>query len=125
VGHSLRGRAATIAAAQAPERVSAVVEIDPFTRVPKLDPGSLVRNGRYRKGVLLLMGTGLFGSVGLWTRYLDHAFPGVRPADYADQLTALQGNLREPGRMAAAKKMGMSQPTDAGAQLASLQCPAP
>ena len=35
VGQSLSGGAATIAAAQAPELVAAIVEINPFTRVPK------------------------------------------------------------------------------------------
>lgn len=124
VGQSFAGGSATIAAAQAPELVKAIVEIGPFTRVPKLDIGSLIGNGRYRKGVALLLGTGLFGSVGLWSRYLDHAFPGLKPADYADNLVALQANLREPGRMAAAQKMGMSQPADAGAQLANIKCPA-
>lgn len=124
VGHSFAGGAATIAATQTPELVRAVVEIGPFTRVPKLSLGAMVRIGRYRKGSLLLIGTGLFGSIGLWTRYLDVAFPGAKPADYASNLSALQASLREPGRMAAARKMGLAQPKDAGAQLAGLRSPA-
>jgi pimeloyl-ACP methyl ester carboxylesterase len=124
VGHSFSGGAATIAAAQEPGLVSAVVEICPFTRVPKLSVGALIRNRRHRKGVLLLTGTAMTGSVRLWTRYLDHAFPGTKPADYASNLAVLRANLREPGRMAAARKMGLSKPSDAESQLANLACPA-
>jgi pimeloyl-ACP methyl ester carboxylesterase len=124
VGQSFSGGSATIAAAQAPELVRAIVEICPFTRAPKIDIAALARNGRHRKGVLLLMGTAMSGSIGLWTRYLDHAFPGVKPADYAGNLAGLQANLREPGRMSAARKMGMSRPADAAAQLGNLRCPA-
>jgi pimeloyl-ACP methyl ester carboxylesterase len=124
VGHSFSGGAATIAAAQAPELVSAIVEIGPFTRPPKLDLGAMVSNGRYRTGVLLLLATGLTGSLATWTRYLDHAFPGTKPADWASYLSALQANLREPGRMAVVRKMGLSPATDAQAQLASIRCPA-
>jgi pimeloyl-ACP methyl ester carboxylesterase len=124
VGHSFAGGAATIAAAQAPELVSAIVEIGPFTRPPRLDLGAMASNGRYRKGVLLLLAAGLTGSLATWTRYLDHAFPGTKPADWDSYLSALQANLREPGRMAVVRKMGFSQATDAQAQLASIRCPA-
>jgi pimeloyl-ACP methyl ester carboxylesterase len=122
VGHSFSGGAATIAAGLEPDQVSAVVEICPFTRVSKPSIGALIRNRRHRKGVLLLMGTALTGSIRVWTRYLDHAYPAVKPADYASALADLQGNLREPGRMAAARKMGLAQPKDAGARLAGLPC---
>jgi pimeloyl-ACP methyl ester carboxylesterase len=39
IGQSLSGGAATITAAQAPELVEAIVELGPFTRVPKTDIG--------------------------------------------------------------------------------------
>ncbi len=124
VGHSFSGGSATIAAAQAPDLVSAVVEIGPFTRVPKISLAALVRNRRYRKGTRLLLATGLTGSVGTWTRYLDHAFPGPKPAGYRELISALQANLREPGQMAATRKMGRSRPADAQAKLGRIQCPA-
>jgi pimeloyl-ACP methyl ester carboxylesterase len=124
VGHSFSGGAATIAAAQAPELVTAVAEIGPFTRVPKLSPGALLTNPRYRKGTLLLLRTGLTGSLSAWTRYLDHAFPGPKPPGYAELISALQAHLREPGRMTATRKMGLSRPTDAEAKLGSIRCPA-
>ncbi|MGW1553602.1 alpha/beta fold hydrolase [Streptomyces sp. NPDC002346] len=124
VGHSFAGGAATIAAAKEPELVSAIVEISPFTRAQKINVGALVSRARYRKGMSLLMVAGLLRSVGLWKRYLDHAYPGVKPAGYADHVAALDTDLRRPGRMAVVSKMGMSAPTDAGACLDAIQCPA-
>ncbi|MBT2447922.1 alpha/beta hydrolase [Streptomyces sp. ISL-43] len=124
VGHSFAGGAATIAAAQEPELVSAIVEIGSFTRAQKLDFGAVGSNARYRKGMLLLMGTGMVRSVGLWKRYLDHAYPGARPAGFAAHVAAVETDLRRPGRIAVVAKMGMSAPTDAGARLGDVQCPA-
>ena len=124
VGHSFAGGSATIAAAQEPELVSAVVAIDPFTRVPKISLGAFVTNRRYRRGGLRLMGTALTGSVGVWMSYLGVAFPGAKPADYAEAMARLAANLREPGRMDAARAMGKSRPADAEAKLGSIQCPA-
>ncbi|MFI9594474.1 alpha/beta fold hydrolase [Nonomuraea sp. NPDC052265] len=120
VGHSFAGGAVTIAAAQAPELVSSVVEIGPFTRAQKIDGGGLLRNARHRKGVMLLLGTALLRSLGLWKKYLDHAMPGVKPADHAEYIAALEADLRRPGRMAVVSKMGQSAPTDAGARLPDL-----
>jgi pimeloyl-ACP methyl ester carboxylesterase len=124
VGHSFAGGSATIAAADAPELVCAVAEIDPFTLVPKLSLGAFVTNRRYRRGGLRLLGTALTGSVGVWMSYLRVAFPGPKPADHADAMTALAANLREPGRMDAARAMGKSQPSDAAAKLGGIRCPA-
>ena len=66
-GHSFAGGAATIAAAQAPELVRAIVEIAPFTLVPKLSFSAFLTNRRYRRGGVRLIGAGLTGSVGVWT----------------------------------------------------------
>ncbi|MFD7031443.1 alpha/beta fold hydrolase [Streptomyces sp. NPDC059917] len=124
VGHSFAGGSATIAAAREPELVRAIVEISPFTRAQKPDLGALVGRARYRKGMLLLMGTGLLRSVGLWKRYLRHAHPGMAAAALDPRLAALEAELRRPGRMAVVAAMGMSAPTDAGAHLADVRCPA-
>ncbi len=123
VGHSFAGGATTIAAAREPDLVSAAVEIGPFTRVPKPSIAGLLTNRRYRRGSLRLLGTALTGSVGRWAAYLNHAYPGPKPADWDTELAALQAMLREPGRMPALRTMGMSQPKDAEAQLASVHCP--
>jgi pimeloyl-ACP methyl ester carboxylesterase len=124
VGQSFSGGSATIAAATNPNLVSAIVEIDPFTRPPEISLVALLRNANYRRG-LLLLGRFIFtGSVGAWSKYLDVAYPGRKPADWDTWLPALQAKLREPGRMKAARKMGSSKPVDAAAQLSNVRCPA-
>ncbi|HME67778.1 MAG TPA: alpha/beta hydrolase [Streptosporangiaceae bacterium] len=123
VGHSISGGAATIAAAQAPDLVSGIVEINPFTKTQKLHVGALLRIRRYRRGLSLLTGTQLFRSLWIWMRYLDVAYP-AKPADYAEYMAALAAKLREPGRMAEFMKTGKSTPADAGAQLANVTVPA-
>ncbi|MDG4770372.1 alpha/beta hydrolase [Solwaraspora sp. WMMD792] len=122
VGHSISGGAATIAAATAPELITAVVELAPFTRKQSISLGDL-RVKRYRQGMTRLLGAGVFGSVRQWLRYLDVAFPGQRPADWAEQLARTEARLREPGRMKVLQKMGQSSPADAGAQLGNVRCP--
>jgi pimeloyl-ACP methyl ester carboxylesterase len=123
VGQSISGGAATIAAAQAPELVAAIVEINPFTRTQKPNVGALLRIPRYRRGILRLGGTQLFRSLSAWLRYLDLAYP-TKPADYDDYMAALRAKLREPGRMAEFMKTFKSTPADAEAQLPNVRCPA-
>jgi pimeloyl-ACP methyl ester carboxylesterase len=122
VGHSISGGAATIAAATRPDLVAAVVEINPFTRVPKTDLGGLLRIRRYRRCAFLLTGTQLFRSLRLFMRYLDLAYP-AKPADYPGYMTALSAKLREPGRMAEFMKT-FNSPADAEKQLPNVKCPA-
>jgi pimeloyl-ACP methyl ester carboxylesterase len=123
VGHSMSGGAATIAAATAPELVSGIVEINPFTRTQKLSVGGLLRIRRYRQGMLLLAGTQMLRSLGMWMRYLDAAYP-TKPADFAEYLAGVRAKLSEPGRMAEFMKTGKSTPADAHAKLGSVRCPA-
>jgi pimeloyl-ACP methyl ester carboxylesterase len=123
VGHSISGGAATIAAAKEAERVSGIVEINPFTKTQKIDLGGLLRIRRYRRGMTLLAGTLILRSLRIWMRYLDVAYP-TKPADYADYMAALSAKLREPGRMAEFMKTGKSTPADAAAQLPNVACPA-
>jgi pimeloyl-ACP methyl ester carboxylesterase len=122
VGHSISGGAATIAAAQAPELIVGLIELAPFTRKQAISLGAL-RVGRFRTGMTRLMLTAVLGSSRWWKSYLDVAFPGVKPADWAAQLDRIEANLSEPGRMKALQKMGQSTPADAGAQLPNVQCP--
>jgi pimeloyl-ACP methyl ester carboxylesterase len=123
VGHSISGGAATIAAAQAPELVEGIIELAPFTRRQSIRLADL-RHKRYRAGMTRLLGAGLLGSVALWNSYLNVAFPGTKPADWDADLARIDAQLREPGRMKAMQGMGRSAPTDAGAQLAGVRCPA-
>jgi len=122
VGHSISGGAVTIAAATAPELVTAAVELAPFTRRQQVRLGDL-RVTRYRRGALRLVGAGLFGSVRLWTKYLEIAYPGPRPADWDARLDRIGAMLREPGRMKGLQLMGRSTPADAGARLGDVRCP--
>jgi pimeloyl-ACP methyl ester carboxylesterase len=125
VGQSFSGGSATIAAATNPDLVSAIVEIDPFTRPPKYSVGAFLRNSQYRRGALLLGEFALTGQVRIWSKYLKMvAYPGRKPADWDTWLAALQANLREPGRTKAAQKMFTSKPVDAAAQLGHVACPA-
>lgn len=123
VGHSISGGAVTIAAAQAPELVTAVVELGPFTRKQSFSLGGL-RVAGYRRGMTRLGMTAMLGSVRWWTKYLEVAFPGPKPPDWDDQLARIAASLAEPGRMKALQQMGKTAPTDAGEQLPHLTVPA-
>lgn len=123
VGHSISGGATTIAAAQAPELITGIVELGPFTRKQSIKLGDL-RVGSYRKGAFRLLGSSLLGSVPLWRSYLNNAYPGKKPADWTVRLARIDAMMRQPGRMKALQKMGQSSPVDAGAQLGNVRCPA-
>ena len=123
VGQSLSGGAATIAAAQAPELIAAIVEINPFTRTQQPNLRAMLRIRRYRRGILRLGATQLLHSLAAWTRYLDLAYP-TKPADHDDYTAALRAKLREPGRMAEFLKTFKSTPADAEAQLPNVRCAA-
>lgn len=126
IGQSFSGGAVTIAAATNPDLVSTLVEIDPFTRPPGFSLSAMLRNDHnYRRGALLLGRFTLKGSVKTWAKYLDVAYPGRKPADWDAYLAALQANLSEPGRAAAAQKMVGAKATlkQAASRLADVACP--
>jgi len=123
VGHSLSGGAATIAAATAPDLVSGIVEVAPFTRKVQYSLGGLLRVRRYRRGLLLLGGVAMLRSLDMWMGYLDLAYPD-KPADYAAYMAALRAKLSEPGRKAEFLKTLKTSPADAGAALPRISCPA-
>ena len=122
VGHSIAGGAVTIAAATAPELVTAVVELAPFTRKQSMSLGDL-RVASYRRGMVHLLGATVFGSAGQWMKYLDVAHPGAEPADWDTRTARITAMLAEPGRMEALQAMGKTPPVDAGAQLGNVRCP--
>jgi pimeloyl-ACP methyl ester carboxylesterase len=123
VGQSLSGGAATIAAVTAPDLVSGVVEIGPFTRKVQYSLGGMVRVRRYRRGSLLMMGVMMLHSLKAWMGYLNVAYP-EKPADYAAYMAALRAKLSEPGRMAEFLKTFKTSPADAGDALPRISCPA-
>lgn len=126
VGQSFSGGAATLAAASYPSLISAIIEIDPFTRPPKTSLSAILSNkNKYRSGMLPLGRFIFTGNIKAWSRYLEVAYPGRKPADWNVWLAALQENLRQPGRVKAAQKMANSKATikEAAKQLPKVTCP--
>jgi pimeloyl-ACP methyl ester carboxylesterase len=122
IGQSISGGAATIAAAAAPDVISGVIELAPFTRAASISIGGLLGVRRYRSGTMHLGRTLLMGSRHSWKKYLALAYP-AKPADWAAESARIDAKLGEPGRMKALQAMCKSKPTDAGAQLAHVHCP--
>ncbi len=122
IGQSISGGAATIAAATAPDLVSGVIELAPFTRKQPMDLGGLLRAKRFRAGYTQLGKTMFMGSMKAWKKYLDLAYP-TKPADWDSELARIEAKLGEPGRMKALQAMCRTNPGDAGAQLPNVKCP--
>jgi pimeloyl-ACP methyl ester carboxylesterase len=122
IGQSISGGAATIAAATAPELITGVIELAPFTRAQPVDLGGLFRVKRFRAGYTQMAMVIVRGSVSNWKKYLDVAYPS-KPADWAAELARIEAKLAEPGRMKALQAMCKTNPKDAGAQLANVRCP--
>ncbi len=122
IGQSISGGAATIAAATAPDLITGAIELAPFTRKQSIDLGGLVRAKRYRAGYTQMAQVMIGGSLSSWKKYLDLAMP-VKPADWDGELARIEAKLSEPGRMKVLQAMTKSNPGDAGAQLANVECP--
>ena len=122
VGHSIAGGAVTIAAARAPQLVSAAVELAPFTRKQQVRLADL-RVGAFRRGTTHLMATTVLGSTRQWTKYLTAAHPGAKPVDWQARLDQITAMLREPGRTKVLQAMLKTSPADAGEQLGNVTCP--
>lgn len=122
IGQSISGGAATIAAATAPEVITGVIELAPFTRKQSFDLGGLLRVKRFRVGYTRLAQVIVRGSLPAWKKYLDLAYP-AKPADWDRELARIEAKLSEPGRMKALQAMCKANPGDAAAQLPNVACP--
>jgi pimeloyl-ACP methyl ester carboxylesterase len=122
VGQSISGGAATIAAATAPDLITGVIELAPFTRAQSIPLSGLLRVKRYRRGSTQLTKVIIGGSLSSWKKYLNLAYP-TKPADWNTELARIQAKLNEPGRMKALQAMCKTNPGDAGAQLPNVTCP--
>jgi pimeloyl-ACP methyl ester carboxylesterase len=122
IGQSISGGAATIAAATAPDAITGLIELAPFTRKQPLDLGGLLRAKRFRAGYTQLAQVLVRGSLPSWKKYLDLAYP-AKPADWGGELARIQAKLSEPGRMKALQAMCKASPGDAAAQLPNVACP--
>jgi len=81
IGQSISGGAATIAAATAPDVITGVIELAPFTRVQPFDLGGLIRVRRFRAGYTQMALVIVRGRLANWLKYLDVAVPVKRSAD--------------------------------------------
>jgi pimeloyl-ACP methyl ester carboxylesterase len=122
IGQSISGGAATIAAATAPDLITGLIELAPFTRAQSIPLGALLRVKRYRQGSTQLTKVIIGGSLSSWTKYLDLAYP-TKPADWTHELARIHTKLTEPGRMTTLQAMCKTNPGDAGAQLPHVTCP--
>lgn len=122
VGQSISGGAATIAAATAPELISGLVELAPFTRKQSFDLVGILRTKRVRRGMVQLTKVMLGSSLTGWMSYLDIAIPD-KPADWATERARIEDSLRDPERMAVLNAMTKTSPADAGEHLAAVRCP--
>jgi pimeloyl-ACP methyl ester carboxylesterase len=122
IGQSISGGAATIAAATAPELITGVVELAPFTRKQSVDLGGLLKNAHHRAGSLQLMKVMATGSLKGWLAYLDIAVPS-KPADWEVERRRIETTLAQPERKAVLQAMTKTSPADAGARLGDVRCP--
>lgn len=122
VGHSLSGGAATVAAATAPDEVAGLIELAPFTRAQSVSVSGLLRNGRYRSGILRLSRIMLPGALAGWLSYLDLAIP-AKPADWPAERARIASSLSDPDRMAVLRAMGKSPAASAEPYLAGVRSP--
>lgn len=122
IGQSISGGAATVAAATAPDVITGVIELAPFTRAQSVDVGGLIRVRRHRVGYLQMAQIIVRPRVANWVKYLDVAVP-TKPADWDAELARIEAKLSEPGRLEVLQAMCKTSPADAGAQLANVTCP--
>ncbi|QHC54778.1 pimeloyl-ACP methyl ester carboxylesterase [Rathayibacter tanaceti] len=122
VGQSISGGAATIAAATAPDVISGIVELAPFTRKQSFDLLGVLRHKHVRAGMTQLTRVMMGSSLAGWMKYLDIAIP-AKPADWAVERARIETALRRPERMAVLHAMTKTSPADAGAHLAAVRCP--
>jgi pimeloyl-ACP methyl ester carboxylesterase len=122
VGQSISGGAATIAAATAPDLISGLVELAPFTRNQVMDVGGLLRVKNHRAGTVELVKVMMTGSPKAWLAYLQLAIP-AKPADWSTERTRIEVTMSQPDRVRVLRAMAKTKPSDAGAQLANVQCP--
>jgi pimeloyl-ACP methyl ester carboxylesterase len=60
---------------------------------------------------------------GAWTSYYRRLYPSQKPADFETYVAALKANLREPGRLAALRRMILASKAASEARLARVATP--
>ncbi|MFT7519223.1 MAG: pimeloyl-ACP methyl ester carboxylesterase [Kiritimatiellia bacterium] len=110
VGCSIGGGAVAWAAAEAPDRVSRLVMLNPFVRDMPAD--------RWMRPMVPLIFARPWG-VAAWKAYRATLIKTPAP-DHTDNEAALINNLRQPGRLRAIRAMMRASKADIAARLASL-----
>lgn len=95
LGNSFSSGTAAWVAATEPSLVSGIVLEAPFARTVSMNP------------VMRQLAKVILSSPALWGMYYKTLLKGPKPADFPAYLKALKANMRERGRLAAARSMGL------------------
>lgn len=111
VGHSFSGGSAVWVASEQPELVRGAVLLDAFTK-----PVSI--NAFMKLAAKLIL-----SSPTLWATFYKSLHKGPKPTDFADYVSAMKQRLKEPGRMAATRTMGLGTKDDLAGRLERVTVP--
>ncbi len=114
MGNSFAAAAALWAAAEAPQRVGALVLTGPFVRAVEAPLAMRV--------LLEVLFAGPWGPAA-WMAYYNTLYVGVTPPDQAAHLEALRKNLGTPGRMAVLRAMMRASKAPAAARAGQVAAP--
>lgn len=114
IGNSMAAAAAVWAAAQAPDRVSGIVLIDPFVRdIPT----------SWATAALLKIAFVRPWGIAAWSAYYGSLYPTSKPSDFDDYRAALRRNLSEPGRLDALHAQLDASKASCEARIAAVKAP--
>jgi pimeloyl-ACP methyl ester carboxylesterase len=114
IGTSMAAAAAVWAAVETPELVAGIVLIGPFVRV--MAPA-------WQSRLLANIVAAPLWGVAFWGWYYARLYPTARPADFADYLSKLKRNLKEPGHLHALRAMLSDTKAASDARLSQVQVP--
>lgn len=115
IGSSLSCASAVIAATEAPEKVAGLVIIGPFVRdVPQK---------WWLKAAFAALLMPPWGRSAWVSYYRTKLYPGPKPADHDDYVSALASNLAEPGRFASFRTIAPNSHAESGRRLAQVTQP--
>lgn len=118
VGNSMASGAAVWAAAEAPDLVAGMALLAPAVRDAQSPLTARVMGAVY---------SALFADpwgVAVWKWYYSKLYPTTKPADFDTHLTRLVASLREPGRLAALRRMIVAPKAESEARLGRVRAPA-
>lgn len=114
IGNSMAGAAGVWAAAEGPDRVRALILVDPFVRD---FPVPFFKKALLRLALLRPWGPRTWGS------YYKSLYVGSKPEDLSVHTNALIQNLREPGRMEALRAMVWASKGSCEARIPEVKAP--